>query len=168
MLALVVRAFGGHVLSVVQAPPDDDPVRDVLDRQRRLLDVLAPDEAFARAALLALDECAPPNDRARWLELVSAHSAEDLRRLVAAGVLRPDTPVGLTSRLLLLGRDGAVRRWFRGLSSFEQLRADYLAVTVSTLLAMATDDGRRRLWGELAALPQPSPDELQSTDEETR
>jgi hypothetical protein len=81
------------------------------------------DEALSRAALRALDDSAPPGERARWLEFVSARSADDPDRLVARGVPRPDAPLELAGRLLLLGRGGAVRRWFGGLSSFDQLRA---------------------------------------------
>lgn len=167
MLALLSRATATHLVSITQASSTDDPVRDVLDRQRRLLDLLARDEEYSRAALSALDDSTPPGERARWLEFVSARSADDLERLIATGVLRPDTPVDLVSRMLLLGRDGAVRRWFRGLSSFERLRADYLAVTVSTLLAVATDEGRSRLWDELTDLAQPNPGESAHADKET-
>jgi len=167
VLALMARVISDDLVSIMRAPPTDDPVRDVLDRQEAVLALLARDEEFSRAALLALDDSTPSGERARWLEFVSARSAEDLERLIAAGVLRTDTPIDLAARLLLLGQDGAVRRWFRGLSSFEQMRVDYLAVTVSTLLAVATDKGRWRLWDELTNLPQPDPEGPTLVDKET-
>lgn len=151
VLALLVRVVAPHLPSITSPDPGADPLDDLLARQHRLMDLLGTDEAFARAALLALDESAAPAERSRWLDFVAARIDEDLRRLVDAGLVRGDAPLELTARTLLVGRDGAVRRWFRGLSSLEELRRDDLAVVLHAVLAVATDEGRPRLWSELAA-----------------
>lgn len=152
LMALLVRATAPQLPLITGVDVDADPLEDLLARQHRLMDLLGEDEAYTRAALLALDESAPPTERGRWLDFVAARSDEDLRKLVEAGVLRADAPLALTSRALLVGRDGAVRRWFRGLSSLDDLRTDYLTVTLHVLLAVATNEGRPRLWAALTSL----------------
>lgn len=152
VLELLLRAIAPHVHLITGVDPAADPLEDLIARQHRLIDLLRQDEAYARAMLLALDEATPPAERSRWLDFVSVRSDEDLRRLVAVGVLRSDAPLVLTNRALLVGRDGAVRRWFRGMSTLDELRTDYLSITLHVLLAIATERGRPALWEALRSL----------------
>ncbi len=149
VFAQLVRAMAPHVALLMGVASGADPLQEFIARQHRLMDVLAVDEAYFRAVLLALDDSASPTERGRWLEFVSARSDDDLRRLAESGVVRNDAPLLLTGRALLVGRDGALRRWFRGLSSLDELRSDYLSVTLHVLLAVTTDEGRPHLWAAL-------------------
>ncbi len=136
----------------------DDPLHFARSIITRGIEYFLASEALYRAAFLAEQES--PRIRPWGMGVVLRRGGEALKGLVDAGFVRDDVDLRLVAHELMSRFRTVVHHWARGTIDGSELRARGLYSLHICLLAIATDQGRPRLFEglrqaerELQALP---------------